>query len=416
MLPSASVRHYQESQAIRSSAVREVRAQWRRMGEDFDLSWQTAGPRITATIEQAQAYSAASAVEYAVAEGTEVGVPLQLAGRVNVAAFAGATPSGGVVSAAARHAVVEAKQQVAQGVTAQQALRGGELFLRRLTLDSITGASSDALSAAIASSPPTTGFVRMLNPPSCPDCLLLAGKWFRWNEGFERHPGCDCRHVPARESMTELRTDPYEYFHRLSEREQNALFGEVDAQAIRDGADMYRVRNVRNRGASTGHTWQARRYDSPTVTIDDILVQSHGNRGRAIELMAEHGFILPEGQVSGGAVLGNRGGSPWGWSAGVMGRGGTRPGATQSYRDAVQSGTRDILNPATQTAGERRFHQSYLAHEAAVAGRNPFGNRLLTAKERELIDRQWREQLAFLNSGREGAAQVRALAIKLGVL
>lgn len=417
MLPSSSVTHYQESQALRSGTFRKVRSLWRGMGDDFDLSWMTVGPRVNDAIQSAQTYSAISAVEYALAEGDEVGMPLTLAGPVNVAAFAGTTTTGATLAEVTRQAVINTKTAVASGLTIEQALAVGESWLTRFALNEVTRAGSDALSTAVAASPTSTGFVRMLNPPSCRDCLILAGKWYRWNEGFERHPGCDCKHVPARESMNEIRTDPYAYFNSLSRREQDALLGVDDAQAVRDGADIYRVVNVRNRGASSGKTWQARRYDSPTVTIDQILAQSNGSRSRAIELMKEHGFILEQGQVSGGALVGNEGGSPWGWSAGAMGRGGTRKGATQAYRDAVSSGNRDPLNPATQTAAERRFHRTYLANESVKAGRNPFNSkRPLTQKERDIVASQWDKQRKIAHSNKDTDAQVRALAVRLGVL
>lgn len=415
MLPNSSVTHYQESQAIRSSVMREVSSIWGGMSEDFDLSWQTVGPRVNQAITAAQTYSAVSAVEYAVAEGAEVGMSMDIVAPVNVAAFAGYTHDGGLVSDVSRGSVVQAKQAVARGVTVEQALAVGGAWLSRFAVNEVTEASSGALSTAVAASPTTTGFVRMLNPPSCPDCVILAGKWYRWNEGFQRHPGCDCRHVPARESMDELRTNPYDYFNSLSQSEQDKLFGADDAQAIRDGADIYRVRNTRNRGASSGKSWQARRYDSPTVTIDDILRQSRGDRSEAIRLMEKHGFILPDGQVSGGAISGNG----WAFSAGAMGRGGTRKGATQAFRDAVQSGNRDPLNPATQTAAERRFHQSYLANEAVKAGRNPFANRPLTDRERQIVEQQWEKQLRLLrsnNSSNMASPQVKSLASLLGVI
>lgn len=418
MLPDSSRVHYQESQALRSATVREVRSLWGRMTTDFDLSWQSVGPSVNAALESAQAQSAASAVEYVVAEGVETGVATELAAPVNVAAFTGFSSSGAPLVEATRGAVIESKAAMARGATAEVALTAGRDWLTRFALDAVTVASSDAVSTTIAASPTTTGFVRMLNPPSCKECVILAGKWFRWNEGFQRHPGCDCRHVPAAESVAgDLTVDPYAYFNSLSKAEQDALLGEVDAQAVRDGADIYRVVNVRTRGASSGRTWQARRYDSPTVTIDDILKESGSDRGKAIKLMEENGFILPQGQVSGGAIVGNEGGSPWGFSAGAMGRGGTRKGMTQAYRDAVDSGRRDILNPATQTAAERRFHQSYLANEAVKAGRNPFSSkRPLTQAERDIVAKQWEAQLKVATSGKSTDAQVRALAEKLGLV
>lgn len=90
------------------------------------------------------------------------------------------------------------------------------------------------------------GYARMLNPPSCSRCAILAGKFYRWNEGFQRHPRCDCRHIPAREAdSSDLTTNPDAYFASLPEAEQDRIFTKSGAQAIRDGADMGQVVNAR---------------------------------------------------------------------------------------------------------------------------------------------------------------------------
>ena len=108
-----------------------------------------------------------------------------------------------------------------------------------------------AQSLAITTRPNVDGYVRMLNPPSCSRCAVLAGKFYRWNAGFERHPGCDCRHIPSSEALSgDLTTDPQAYFESLSEPEQNRIFTNAGAEAIRDGADIGRVVNAR-RGMST---------------------------------------------------------------------------------------------------------------------------------------------------------------------
>jgi hypothetical protein len=90
------------------------------------------------------------------------------------------------------------------------------------------------------------GYVRMLNPPSCSRCAILAGKWFKWNEGFQRHPRCDCRHVPASETNWRgLTTNPSDYFESLPATEQDRIFTKAGAQAIRDGGDPLQIVNAR---------------------------------------------------------------------------------------------------------------------------------------------------------------------------
>lgn len=413
--PRAAVTHYREGQALRAGLANHVRKLWTRMDEDFDRSWQLLSADVNTAFVAAKTHAAVSAVEYTVAVEADLDMDTTMAGKVNVAAFAGTTRSGLPVESVTRTAIVEAKAAVAAGMTPGEALTVGGQVLQRLAVNEVTQARSDAVAAAITATPTTTGYVRMLNPPSCRACIVLAGKWFRWNQGFDRHPRCDCVHVPAREAMSELRTDPYVYFHSLTRAEQERIFGVDDAQAIRDGADIYRVVNIRDRGASKRKTWSGRLYDTPMVTMDQILAEAGGNRGKAIALMREHGFILEQGQIAGGVFAGNDGGSPWGYSAGALGRGGARKGATEAYRRAVETGERDILNPATQTAAERRFHTAYLNKQAADAGRNPYSRtEPLTARYRAIAERAWQRQLETLQDERT-PQQIHDLAAKLGV-
>src|SRR5690606_25685747 len=93
---------------------------------------------------------------------------------------------------------------------------------------------------------PVAGYVRMLVPPSCSRCALLAGKFYRFNDGFLRHPYCGCRHMPASEALAgDLALAARVYFDSLSEAEQRRVFTVAGAEAIRDGADIGRVVNAR---------------------------------------------------------------------------------------------------------------------------------------------------------------------------
>ena len=106
--------------------------------------------------------------------------------------------------------------------------------------------------AATANSYGAQGYVRMLNPPSCSRCAILAGRFYRWNDGFLRHPKCDCRHIPSTEALSgDLRLDPNAYFESLAPAEQSRIFTNAGAKAIRDGADIGQVVNAR-RGMSVG--------------------------------------------------------------------------------------------------------------------------------------------------------------------
>lgn len=61
----------------------------------------------------------------------------------------------------------------------------------------VSDAGRGAMGAFAASRTRQVGHIRVLTPPSCARCAILAGRWYRWSEGFRRHPKCDCQMLPA---------------------------------------------------------------------------------------------------------------------------------------------------------------------------------------------------------------------------
>jgi hypothetical protein len=118
--------------------------------------------------------------------------------------------------------------------------------LARFVATMIQDAGRTGGSLAIAARPSVQGYVRMIGSDNpCSRCIILAGKFYRWSAGFDRHPLCRCIHIPVDENVAgDLTTDPSAYFKSLSTEEQDAVFGKAGAQAIRDGADMNQVVNA----------------------------------------------------------------------------------------------------------------------------------------------------------------------------
>lgn len=162
-----------------------------------------------------------------------------------------------------------------------------------------------AAGVAMTNSRGADGYVRMLSTPSCSRCVILAGKFFRWNDGFQRHPRCDCRHIPSRENVAgDLTTNPDEYFGSLSAAEQDKAFTKAGAQAIRDGADMGQVVNAR-RGMSTAQIdvtgasrGRLQRRQLPAFygnQSEFISTEGTTRRGRAYQSLNER-FTRPESE------------------------------------------------------------------------------------------------------------------------
>lgn len=92
---------------------------------------------------------------------------------------------------------------------------------------------------------PKVGFVRFLSPPSCSRCAVLAGRVYRYSEGFLRHPGCDCIMVPTSLANPAFVHDPVD----LMREGQVTGLSKADQKAINDGADFGQVVNVRRKAA-----------------------------------------------------------------------------------------------------------------------------------------------------------------------
>lgn len=361
-IPPAIEHHYGLVREQEARALATATRHWHRLGPNWIAdAWRERIPAVAAAITNAQRTAAASAlVSGALALG-EQGQWAAPDGLVDPDAFAGLAADGRSLDTLLRAPAITARTLIAEGVEPAQALAAGGRQLSMLVLTEVADAGRGAAGVQIAARP-RVGYVRMLNPPSCSRCVVLAGRFYRWNQGFLRHPRCDCKHVPTMvtdqaEAFAEgLIDDPYEAFNRMSEAEQNRGFTNAGAQAIRDGADMYQVVNARRgmkyRGAFTSegtskHGWagQILRRGQKRMTPETIY-RLNPNREQAVEALRAQGYITGRGQVSGGALRGQ-------YEATYEGRRMTAAEkrvaiATRDWQD-VQNG----LNPWTPAAQER---------------------------------------------------------------
>jgi hypothetical protein len=244
-LPTSADRYARSQRREIKAAVAAVRRLWRRMTPEFDLSYSSIEAQMLRILAEAQRRVAAGALEYIPAVLSDTGQDRDPVAEVTTAPLIGYAGDGRPVDSLLYGAVTRAKSEVASGATALQALnRSGKwLSVASGTVLSDTGRASEILDMSVR---PIGGYVRMLNPPSCSRCAILAGRVYRSNTGFLRHPGCDCRHIPASEAIArDLTVDPTAYFDSLTEGEQDKIFTKAGAAAIRDGADPNQVVNAR---------------------------------------------------------------------------------------------------------------------------------------------------------------------------
>lgn len=241
MLPQAVSDHYGAQQRLIVATLGLIRREWAAMGEDFDASWSKIGPRLLLLTASAQLGAARAGASYVPRSLVEVGQSTDPLGEVDPGGFSGWASDGRALDSLLYGSVITAKVQVRRGAPPIQALAVAGRWLDMAVHTQVVDAGRQAASVAIAARP-KVGWLRMVNAPCCSRCAILAGKWFRWNQGFRRHPRCDCVHVPAAEdSPGNLGTDPAALF--ASGQVRGATKAELEA--IQHGANPSQVINAR---------------------------------------------------------------------------------------------------------------------------------------------------------------------------
>lgn len=250
MLPAAATDFYARQQEVNEAASREALRAWRRMGENFDASWRRVGPTVLAVVAEGQQQMAREATEYVPRVLAETDIPDRPEGDFRPESLVGRASDGRRLDSLAYGAVTEAKTAIGNGATTQQALDQGGNWLDLMAKLQVADAARQAVGIMTASRKNLGGTVRVLNPPSCQRCAILAGRFYRWSTGFLRHPRCDCVNLPAKQAawaeVEGFITSPRAAY------EQGHIRDLTEAQkfAIDNGADIGQVVNA-TRGMST---------------------------------------------------------------------------------------------------------------------------------------------------------------------
>jgi hypothetical protein len=301
-LPDAAVAFYEVGQRYSAAGLIEIRRLWRAMGlSDIDRSWSQVGPEVVATIGALQVGAARESAEYVPTVLAEQGADAPATATVRPSGFARGS-SGLTLEDVAATVPAMVKRTIGRGQE-PVALRRGLSLLEGIAETSVADAFRLATAAEMVARPDVVTWTRVLNPPSCGRCAVLAGKVFRWNQGFPRHPNCDCKHLPSVVAAPEGErlVDPRAYFDSLSPAEQDARFGKGVAQRIRDGDDLNAAVN------STRDRWRTRlrderiekrrtddgaaEADQPPETFMERLIASATSRDGAVKALADNGYL-----------------------------------------------------------------------------------------------------------------------------
>ena len=294
---------YAQRQLLARRALLATRKAWSQLDPTaIRATWHASvGPAVLAITSGAQIEAASTADANANAALAAQGVTAPPVAAVNAAALAGIASDGRDLASLLELSNLYALRAIQQGQTAKQGLAIGGRWLEMAVGQQVVDASRVAREVATTTRTGIGGYYRVLNPPSCARCIVLAGVWYRWNAGFARHPQCDCSQVEAHEgALDDTISTPEKVFGSLSHPEQNRIFTAAGAESIRSGADIGQVVNARRGMYTAGgrrltHS-AARLYGQGGVRLmpEQIWKEAHGNRDEAIRLLSRFGYIRQE--------------------------------------------------------------------------------------------------------------------------
>lgn len=215
--------------------------------------------RVLLAIFGGQRAAAAMAQPYAGAAAASSGLSTATAGVIQAASFAGAAADGRSMLTLMLQPVITALTAIGAKVPVDEAMALGAAQLDNIVHTEIADAGRTADQVAMIATPSVDGYIRVVVGDTCSRCIILAGRWYPYSQFFERHPGCDCVQMGAKEAEAAgLIQDPREIYESLTTGQRTkAGWSEADQFAIDEGADIVQVTNVRRKENGRGGVYTA---------------------------------------------------------------------------------------------------------------------------------------------------------------
>lgn len=185
-----ALRHYRRQQRLTRKTVNQIQELWRLLdASDLSGSWDAGiGGGMVRAVTAGQLASAGLADDYVDEIADAEGGDPERAGAVRPSAFAGTAADGRALDSLMYLSVITTKQGIAGGLPTDDALMRGLNQALRLSSSEVTQAGRSAVGSSMAGKRTIQGYVRVVQPPACARCVILAGKEYGWNRGFQRHP------------------------------------------------------------------------------------------------------------------------------------------------------------------------------------------------------------------------------------
>lgn len=296
----AAQAHYAQRQVLVEAAASVAASRWAQVDTSaIAMSWRTQLPVVAGGLTGAQLAAAQSADTYVSGSMVAEGLAVAADGTLVAASLAGVAADGRDLVSLLYQPVITALTAIQGGDTLPRAMAAGLSQLDTMVRTEVADAGRTADEIAMTTHG-TAGYVRLVVGATCNRCIILAGRWYRWSDGFERHPKCDCVMVPAGEDDEPL-TSPEATYEAMTRDERTAAGWSRDEQeAIALGADIAAVTNIHRKGSlyvAGGRQFArestTKRGSSPgaRITPRQIMKDANGDRDETLRLLRRFGYI-----------------------------------------------------------------------------------------------------------------------------
>lgn len=186
----AGLAHVRDIGRLQATAILSGRRTWARVNPGrVAPTWLEQLQLLVPLITTVQTAAATQGSRYAADVLAEQGSWVPPEAFTNPRSLSGWAPDGRTLQGLLYSPAATALGLIGQGMPAPQALdtAGRSLDMILTSVVSDTARQAGAIDVAARDG---VGWIRMVNPPSCARCAILAGRLYRWNDGFLRHPRC----------------------------------------------------------------------------------------------------------------------------------------------------------------------------------------------------------------------------------
>ncbi len=162
-----------------------------------------------------------------------------------------------------------------------------------MTTTQIADTGRVAAGVALTARPNLSGYIRNVGATCCSRCAILAGRFYRYSDDFQRHINCKC-------TMVATTTAGYgEYIETPDDLFQAGRINDLTVgqrSALEDGADISRVINANRGGLSPvggGLRGTTERADGKRARLTPYSIYKLAtSRDEAIRLLVANGYLV----------------------------------------------------------------------------------------------------------------------------